>query len=202
MEGTIGEIRMFAGNYAPLYWMFCQGQTLQIINYNTLYAIIGTIYGGNGSSTFVLPDLRSRVCVGTGQGPGLINRPLASTAGTENVTIGIAEMPMHSHPVGVQAGTGPISATATLNGINDTGGNPNPGGNYLGKDTGAGSTSYATGGATTAMNAGSITVNSLNAPLPNIMLQPTGGSQPHTNIQPVLGMNYIICIEGIFPSRN
>ncbi len=201
MEGTIGEIRIFAGNFAPLSWAFCQGQTLSIASNNALYAIVGTIYGGDGVTTFKLPDLRSRIPIGTGQGPGLPDYALGNQVGQETVTLTVNQMPAHSHAATVQQASSPGSATATLNGINNAGGQSTPGGNYLGQDNGAGATSYATAGAPVAMHVGSVVAN-INVSPPAVMLSTNGGNMPHENIQPILAMNYIICLEGIFPSRN
>lgn len=204
MEGTIGEIRMFAGNFAPLGWMLCNGQSLSISVNEALYSLIGTTYGGDGQQTFNLPDLQSRIAIGAGNAPGLSSYILGETVGTENVTLTTAQMPMHSHNAIVQPGAGGFSAAATLYGVNDNGGEDSPGGNYIGQDSGAGATNYAPGteSAPAAMHAGSIQINNLFAPLPNVTVGISGGSTPHNNIQPVLGMNFIICVEGIYPSRN
>src|SRR3569833_1441849 len=97
MEGTIGEIRAFAGNFAPLNWQFCQGQTISIAQETALFAIIGTTYGGDGVSTFQLPNTQSRIVIGTGQGPGLPNYDLGEVLGEEGHSLQITEMPAHSH---------------------------------------------------------------------------------------------------------
>lgn len=201
MEGTIGEIRIFAGNFAPRSWAFCAGQTISIASNNALYAIVGTVYGGDGVTTFNLPDLRSRIPIGTGQGPGLPNYTLGNQVGQENVTLTVDQMPAHSHASTVQQASTPGSAKATLNGINNAGGQSKPGGNYLGQDNGAGATPYATAGTPVAMHAGSLTAT-INATPPTVTLSASGGNTPHENVQPVLAANYIICLEGIFPSRN
>src|SRR6188508_951854 len=97
MEGMIGEVRMFAGNFAPKNWAFCQAQVIAIASNTALFSILGTTYGGNGTTTFGLPDLRGRVCIGPGQGPGLSNYALGEMAGTQNVTLMINEIPAHTH---------------------------------------------------------------------------------------------------------
>lgn len=202
MEGTIGEIRIFSGNFAPSSWAFCQGQTMSIAQYDTLFAIIGTTYGGDGQETFNLPDLRSRVAMGNGQGPGLSPHNLGQVLGTESVTLNSNQMPAHTHPMVLTPQSGNVNASATLYGTNGSGDQTNPGNNYIGEDGSVGAVNYVPSGNTVSMNAGSITISNLNAPAPNITLTPFGGSQPHNNIQPILAINFIICTEGIFPTRN
>ncbi len=175
MEGTIAEIRMFAGNFAPRTWAFCQGQILSIAQNTALFSLLGTTYGGNGQTTFALPDLRGRVPVGTGQGPGLSNITLGEVAGEENHTLILTEMPQHNH-----AATAPAAATSDTE---TPASNKAPGPVSLGAGV-----SNAFGTAST------------NLARPTIGV--AGGSQPHNNMQPYLGMNYIICLQGIFPSRN
>jgi microcystin-dependent protein len=163
----VGEIRMFAGNFAPAGWMFCDGQLLPISENETLFQLIGTTYGGDGQSTFALPDLRSRVPMH--QGNGFI---LAETGGAEEITLTVSQIPAHSHPylLNTQTGTG-----------------TNPGGNFLDQTTGT-IFMYIDGqgpdGAMAASAVGS-----------------TGGSQPHSNLQPFECINFIISLFGIFPSQ-
>src|SRR3954471_16909667 len=101
MDGTIGEIRLFAGNFAPRNWAFCNGQLMPIAQNTALFSILGTTFGGNGQTTFGLPDFRGRVSVGTGQGTGLTNHDLGEQSGTENVTLSTAQMPAHTHTIAV-----------------------------------------------------------------------------------------------------
>jgi microcystin-dependent protein len=160
----VGEIRMFAGNFAPAGWMFCEGQLLPISEYETLFNLIGTTYGGDGQSTFALPDLRGRLPLH--QGNGFI---LAETGGVEEVTLTISQIPAHSHPM-----------LATTN----AGDQANPGNNV------------------TAQNAA---VQLYIEDVPNVNTGPqaigsVGGSQPHTNFQPYLCVDFIISLFGIFPS--
>jgi microcystin-dependent protein len=197
MEGTIGEIRMFAGNFAPRNWAFCQGQIMSIASNTALFSILGTTYGGNGQTTFALPDFRGRVAVGTGTGPGLTNVQLGQISGTETVTLLTTQIPAHIHTA--TAGTGG-SGTATLNAVTANGNTQSPSGNYLAASRTASVASYIESGTTAAMNAGSITLSNITAGAPTIGI--TGGSQPHSNMQPYLGMNYVICLFGIFPSRD
>jgi microcystin-dependent protein len=160
----VGEIRMFAGNFAPAGWMFCEGQLLPISENETLFQLIGTTYGGDGESTFALPDLRGRIPIH--QGNGFI---LAETGGAEEITLTVNQIPAHTHPL--LASTGVSTVT-------------DPGGNVSGQ-TGTYDGYQTTPGAS-AMAAQSIS--------------PVGGSQPHTNFQPYLCVDFIISLFGIFPS--
>lgn len=161
----VGEIRMFAGNFAPAGWMFCEGQLLPISENETLFNLIGTTYGGDGQSTFALPDLRGRIPIHMGN--GFI---LAETGGAEEITLTVSQIPAHSHPELANSGAAQGS---------------NPQNNVL---------------ATVA--AGSV-YNGLNTNLVNMNPQSVGsvgGSQPHTNFQPYLCVDFIISLFGIFPS--
>lgn len=160
----VGEIRMFAGNFAPAGWMFCEGQLLPISENETLFQLIGTTYGGDGESTFALPDLRGRIPIH--QGNGFI---LAETGGAEEITLTVSQIPAHSHPELASTGT-PQSS--------------NPQSNVLSTPVGN-------------------IYNGLNTNLVNMNAQaigPVGGSQPHTNFQPYLCVDFIISLFGIFPS--
>ena len=170
-EGFIGEIRMFAGNYAPQGWAFCQGQLLSISQNTALFSILGTTYGGDGRVTFALPNLSGRVPVGVGQGAGLTNRQLGEVSGTETVTLTTAQMPAHSHTVN--------AVTAD--------GNQNLPTNSFPANTKTLDKEYSTVAPNTTMNP--------------TMIGVSGGSQPFSIMQPSLGMNYIICVNGIYPSR-
>lgn len=160
----VGEIRMFAGNFAPAGWMFCEGQLLPISEYETLFNLIGTTYGGDGQSTFALPDLRGRVPIH--QGSGFI---LAETGGAEEITLNINQIPAHSHPL-----------LASSNQGTDT----TPVGKLLAESVSI--APYIQDVTNSNMNAASISA--------------VGGSQPHTNFQPYLCVNFIISLFGIFPS--
>jgi microcystin-dependent protein len=160
----VGEIRMFAGNFAPAGWMFCEGQLLPISENETLFQLIGTTYGGDGESTFGLPDLRGRLPVH--QGNGFI---LAESAGTEEVTLTVPQMPAHTH-----------AAFASSNAASS----PSPTGNVVGKSTQIDAFINAVPG----------------TPLSPSAISPVGGSQPHTNFQPYLCVDFIISMFGIFPS--
>jgi microcystin-dependent protein len=160
----VGEIRMFAGNFAPVGWMFCEGQLLPISENETLFNLIGTTYGGDGQSTFALPDLRGRLPVH--QGNGFI---LAETGGAEEITLTLNQIAAHSHPL----------LASNSNAIQTT-----PSTNVLGTPTVI--DLYRVGTATAALAPQSI--------------GPTGGSQPHTNFQPYLCVDFIISLFGIFPT--
>ncbi len=166
----IGEIRMFAGTFAPLGWEYCNGQQVPIAENEALYQLIGTTYGGDGQETFNLPNLQSRVPLHFGLGPDNINYPLSQAAGTESVTLTTQQIPVHTHPLLATTAAG----TAT-----------NPGGAVLAQVTG-GLKPYIEDTPVVAMNPNAIT--------------PVGGSQPHENCQPFLCINYIISMFGIFPS--
>jgi len=160
----VGEIRIFAGNFAPAGWMFCEGQLLPISENETLFNLIGTTYGGDGQSTFALPDLRGRIPVH--QGNGFI---LAEAGGAEEITLTVNQIPAHAHPM-----------LATTGG----GANATPQNGVLAKPT----ASIYHSSPTALGNLSPVAVSSV------------GGSQPHTNFQPYLCVNYIISLFGLFPS--
>jgi len=160
----MGEVKIISWNFPPKGWAFCNGQFLPINQNQALFSLLGTTYGGNGQTTFALPDLRGRAPVHFGQ--GIV---LGEAAGQTAHTITMSEMPAHNHI--------PMANTAAPN-------QGNPGGNYWATLAG----SYSTSSPDNVMNAGSVT--------------PLGGSQPHQNMQPYLVVNFIIALQGIFPSRN
>jgi microcystin-dependent protein len=165
-EPYVGEIRMFAGNFAPAGWMFCEGQLLPISENETLFQLIGTTYGGDGQSTFALPDLRGRLPMHMGN--GFI---LAETGGAESITLTTNQIPAHTHPLLCAASGGTP--------------NSNPQGGYWGPSD---QTQYSTGAGTVQMGNPAITAGA------------SGGSQPHTNFQPYLCIDFIISLFGFFPS--
>lgn len=175
----IGEIRLFAGNFAPKNWSFCQGQTINIASNSALFSILGVTYGGNGTTNFLLPNLASRACIGAGNGPGLTPYALGETGGLENVTLNLTQMPAHTHMA--NGAFAPFVMVGTADESNPTGG-------YA---------ANSTLGDVFAEN-GSIPMgpSPIDATISN-----TGGNQPHSNVQPFLGMNYVICMYGIYPSR-
>lgn len=166
----VGEIRMFAGNFAPAGWMFCEGQQLPISENETLFQLIGTTYGGDGESIFALPDLRGRVPLHNGTSSFGTTFQLAETGGAEEITLTVNQIPAHSHPL--------LATTDIANS-----GNP---GNAMLSSTATGNKIYAA------------TIPSVQ--LNNNSIATVGGSQPHTNFQPYLCVNFIISLFGIFPS--
>ena len=170
----VGEIKMFAGNFPPNGWMFCQGQLLPISENEVLFQVLGTTYGGDGQETFALPSLASRVAVHQGQGPGLGSYQMGELGGVESVTLTTQQIPVHNHQA-VTTATGQVSAA------------PN---NILADAQTAQVCArvYSVQATTGNMNANTIAI--------------AGGSQPHNNIQPTLAINFIISLFGIFPSQN
>ena len=178
-EAFIGSIILFSGNFAPRNWAFCQGQILPINQNQALFAIVGATYGGNGTTTFALPDLRGRAAIGTGTAPGLLPIQLGQSGGQANVTLMSTQIPLHTHTLqGVNA---PATTSTPQNGLLATwNGTTDAGDNVTGH-------SFATSG--------------IPVPLAPTSIGQTGGSQHHNNMQPYLGLNYIICLFGIYPSQ-
>jgi len=175
-EPFIAEIRIFAGNFAPRSWAFCDGQLLPISQNTALFSLIGTTYGGDGRSTTGLPNLQGRAPMHEGQGPGLTPRKLGEKTGVKDVTLTEAQMPNHKHNL---MGGGGRGSAATLNA---------PSNQRI--VTTAGSNAYAPFAAGTAANLAPQAIPS------------TGGSQSHTNQQPYLALNFIIALTGLYPSRS
>lgn len=189
-EAYLSAIVLWAANFAPRGWAYCNGQLLSISQNTALFSLLGTTYGGDGQTTFALPDFRGRVPVGAGQGPGLTNVTLGEMAGSSNVTLLVTQMPAHTHTasltvtVSASSAVGttstPAAATNTLAGLTD----PSTGNSINGYNNAAPDVQLNIGGGT--LN-GAIGV--------------TGGGQPVPIMQPFLGINMIIALEGIFPSR-
>jgi len=167
-ESYIGEIMLFGGTFAPRGWTLCNGQLLSIAQNQALFAILGTTYGGNGQTTFALPDLRDRVPIHQGQGPGLSPRTLGERSGEASHTLSLAELPVHGHAL--QAST-------------------------------AFGTSVIPTGMVPARNAANIPQygTTADAAMASLAIGSIGGSQAHENMQPYLGLNYVICLVGLFP---
>lgn len=197
----IGEIRMVGFNFAPQGWAFCQGQQMSITQNQALFALLGTTYGGNGVQTFGLPDLRGRAPVGFGQGLGLSAIELGEAAGTENVTLTQAQLPAHTHQATATPGapmTAPVNIPASTA---TTGLQGEPSSNtVLGTVSSGGRTSnfYVSGDGNVTLKPFNVSVS---ASAPTVAVQPTGQSLPLGLRNPYLGVNFIISLNGIFPSR-
>ena len=171
-EPFVGEIRMFAGNFAPRGWAFCDGQLLAVSQNDALFSLLGTIYGGDGRTTFGLPDIRGRIPIHQGTGPGLSQRRLGSKGGSENETLTTNQLASHSHDF--NANTAPATGSA-------------PQGKVVAQSLPP-LTMYQAGNQTESLASNSVAN--------------TGGSQPHTNLMPTLCINFIIALVGIYPSRH
>lgn len=170
-EPFIAEIRIFAGNFAPRSWAFCDGQLLPVSQNTALFSLIGTTYGGDGRSTTALPNLQGRAPMHPGRGPGLTSRRLGQKGGVETVTLTEAQMPNHNHTLRAQSNDGNSGIAV---------------GNTLARTDGG--LSYHTPANLVPM---------ASQALPN-----TGGSQAHNNLQPFLAINFIIALQGLYPSRS
>lgn len=173
VDQYIGEIRLFAGNYAPGGWSFCNGQLLPIAQNQALFAILGTMYGGDGRTTFALPNLSGRAPMHQGNGPGLQPRPIGGSGGSTSVTLTTNELPAHNHMAACHASSDKDDPT---------------GGIWSSTPPRGGAIVYATDEPSTPMNVQALGV--------------TGGNQGHNNMQPYLGLNFIIALQGIFPPRS
>jgi microcystin-dependent protein len=170
MDPFLGEIRIFGGNFAPVGWALCNGALLSISGNEALFSLIGTTYGGDGTSTFALPNLQGRFAMNQGQGPGLSNRVLGEPVGEQSVTLIAGQVGAHNH-------------TASCN---TTGAGSNPSNAFWATDA-----------------SGDIAPYSNAAPNAQMMqLSPAGNGLPHDNMQPYLVINFIIALNGIFPSQN
>jgi microcystin-dependent protein len=183
MDGVIGYTTLFAGNFAPNTWAFCQGQTIQIRSNTALFSILGTTYGGNGTTTFMLPDLQGRAVIGAGQGNTLSDYDLGQVGGNESIVITSQQIPMHTHPLTysiAQDSATNANAAVTTN-------------NAYGEDSSGGVTPF-----TSPANVG------LKPFAGNLTMENSGSNTPTaipTN-NPYLALNYIICLIGTFPARN
>ncbi|MCJ8288288.1 MAG: phage tail protein [Crocinitomicaceae bacterium] len=184
MEPYIAQVMMFGGNFAIRGWALCDGQLLAIASHTALFSILGTTYGGDGRTTFALPDLRGRVAIHPGNGPGLSPYRLGERGGLERVALNTTQIPAHSHASALKVSTGEstVSTAVAGNSISTPGALA---GRTFTPTLGFGATAPAV-----ALNAGSIVGGN------------TGGSQSHPNIQPFLGINHLIALQGVFPSRN
>jgi microcystin-dependent protein len=177
-EPFLGQIILFGGNFNIRGWAFCNGQLLSIAQNTALFSLLGTTYGGNGQTTFALPDLRGRAPVHFGQGPGLSNYSLGQVGGTESTTLTQNQMPAHNHLVLTNSNNG-----------NDS----SPENNFV-------ALPVLSGASPTAVNGYRSTQD--GTPMNPQSLSIAGGNQPFSLLQPYLALNYLIALEGIFPSRN
>jgi microcystin-dependent protein len=177
MDPVIGVIAMFGGNFAPRNWAFCAGQLLPIAQNQALFSILGTTYGGNGQTTFALPDLRGRTPVHPGQSAGTNNFTLGQVSGAETITLTISNLPAHTHNASLTLGVSTTAATLD---------------EPLAAVPAVGSINAYQQGATTDGLLGGVSA----------VVQPAGNSQPIGIRQPYLGIYFIIALNGIFPSRN
>lgn len=180
MEPFLGQISIFACNFAPTRWALCQGQLLPISQYTALFSLLGVNFGGNGVNTFALPDLRGRAPLGMGQGPGLSPYAIGEVGGAEGVTINSSTYPTHSHALNAAAGTAGSNAPA-----------------------GAVEAEGQTGGRGGSVNLALYSASGTRTPLaPAALSAAAGGSGPHDNRQPYLALNFCIALAGIFPPRS
>ena len=189
MNPFIAQIKLFAGNFAPRGWALCHGQLLAISGNSALFSLVGTTYGGDGRTTFALPDLRGRVAVSSGQGPGLSNRPLGSRSGVESVTLNQLQLPQHTH-----LATGTIKASSS-NGDDHEANSANLGIPLTRVTRRTSVTTNMYDPSSTA----SVSMGTNNV---DMTLSNTGQQLSHENRSPFLALNYIIALQGTYPSRN
>ncbi|MEP3892153.1 MAG: tail fiber protein [Hellea sp.] len=177
----IAQVTMFGGNFAPRAWAFCAGQLLPISQNTALFSLIGTTYGGDGRTTMALPDLRGRAPIQQGRGPGLSTYRLGQRGGAENTVMTSATMPNHSHAM-----------TTSINVVDDNANSGEPAGRVFANAVGGGAKPYATEATDENMAPGALTTT----------LNTAGSGASYTNMQPFQTANYIIALQGVFPSRN
>lgn len=189
MDPFLGQIMAVGFTFAPRGWAMCNGQILPIAQNTALFSLLGTTYGGNGQNTFALPDLRGRVPVGMGQGSGMSNITQGEANGSPTTTLNTPNMPIHTHPATVTP-TGSIMASTSAGSLQA------PVSGSLLAQSNQRNAQYIE-----SANAGT-TVPLGGASAPTVTVGLTGGSQPFSNMQPYLGLNFIIALQGIFPTRN
>jgi len=173
MNPFLGQLLLVPYNFAPRGWAFCAGQIMPISQNTALFSLLGTTYGGDGKSTFALPNLQGMIPIGSGQGPGLSVYDLGQTGGTDSVSLLTSEIPAHTHMAESMGGRGTVTATSPI-------------GNFLAD--GVADYAPANSPVNSALNAQAVSV--------------AGGSAPHNNLMPYLTMNWIIALQGVFPSRS
>jgi microcystin-dependent protein len=186
-EPFVGEIRLLSFDFAPFGWAKCHGQELPIVEYQKLYSLLGTTYGGDGKTTFALPDLRGRVAINQGQGPKLSDYRIGHKGGAERTDLTVDQMPQHAHKItsaegNMKCNSGNANQVAAV-------------GNLLAQnDPREEVIRFSDGAADADMKAGSVAITGDT--------NTSGGSQDHNNMEPYLVLNYCIALDGIFPSRN
>lgn len=196
MDQMLASIMIFAGNFAPRGWAFCDGQLLAINQYTALFSLFGTTYGGDGRTTFGLPDLRGRVAIGPRHGPGLSNYSLGQRGGVQGVNLNVLEMPSHNHSAAITTAAAAVGIPASS--ANATTADPSTT-TVLAKGLDVNDEAVSIYSTT----AEDTTLKPFTAPVSgNVALGLTGGSQAHENRQPFLAINYIIATEGFYPSRS
>tara|TARA_R110001632_G_scaffold107700_1_gene217386 strand:- start:965 stop:1567 length:603 start_codon:yes stop_codon:yes gene_type:complete len=200
MDPMLASIQIFAGNFAPRGWAYCDGQLLAINQNSALFSLLGTTYGGDGRTTFALPDLRGRAAIGPRRGPGLSNYNLGQRSGQEKHSLLITEMPSHTHGTTNTAAADQHIVLSNATAANES---PKPGdvpaiANYTATG-GFGATNVKSFGPATA---GTLVNGQAISGSAGLTILNNGGSQSHNNMQPYLAINYIIAMVGVFPSRN
>lgn len=202
MDEFLGTIKIFGFNFAPRGWTLCQGQLLSISANTALFSLLGTTYGGNGQTTFGLPDLRGRTAIGAGQGPGLPDYSIGEVAGSPAVTLTSNQMPIHTHAAtatAVSTSTSTSASTLVAEGTAADAQNPNnkmlATGNFY-------TTPNPANNRTMAAESIATTTTTDTTTNVTVTVAQAGGSQPVSVMNPFLAVNYSICLSGIFPSRN
>lgn len=175
-DAYFGEIRMFAGNFAPLHWAYCHGQLLPVIGNEALYSLIGNSWGGDGINNFALPDLRGRIPVNCGQGPGLTPRVMGQRYGSETATLTLSQVPSHNHPIMASTDAGTASS---------------PVGAVLARGATANDKPY-----------GATSDPEKLRDFSGDAVASSGAGYPHDNLMPTLCLSFIICVQGLYPSRS
>lgn len=188
MDGTMATVMLFAGNFAPRNWAFCEGQLLAISQNTALFSLLGTVYGGDGRTSFGLPDLRGRTAISPGTGPGLPTYRQGQRGGQADVTLNLLQIPAHTHASTVAFAGAP---TATL--ARGTG--KGTGGNFIADIA----TNFKPNGGGTSIDGLTVDMSGLTG---TATIGQTGGNQSHENMQPYLAIYYVICMQGLFPSRS
>lgn len=198
MDQYLGQILLFAGNFAPRGWAYCNGQLLAISQNDALFSLLGTTYGGDGRTTFALPDLRGRAPIHSGTGPGLTTRRPGNRSGTETSALNTLTMPNHFHMT-----TQLLHGKVQVNAVEDDANSDEPTDHYLAIPNIEGTNQiYSSNPAESAMKTFAPVIPETTAPSDTITLENTGSGRAFNNMQPILCINYIIALEGEYPSRS